>query len=97
VYVVLWVLQPLVKASGKENDFRAVYGKEFTARNVTDYLLWYPCNPNAVISCIQHARENICSVRERISSDMWEHINRVFQLITAMMSASSIFYLAMIR
>jgi len=70
--------QPLVKAFGKEDDFRAVYGEEFTARNVTDYLLWCPCNPNAVISCIQRARENSRSVREQISSEMWEHINRVF-------------------
>lgn len=36
-----------------------------------------PENPDSVRSCIRSARENSRQIRERISSEMWEQINRV--------------------
>ncbi len=39
--------------------------------------------PNSIYSCILAARENARSVRETISSEMWEQINSLYLLITA--------------
>jgi uncharacterized alpha-E superfamily protein len=69
---------PLVKAFGNLDGYHAVFGEAVNARNVTEYLLWQPGNPNAVLSCLQHARENARSVREQISTEMWEHLNRIY-------------------
>jgi uncharacterized alpha-E superfamily protein len=44
-------------------------------------MLWHPQNPNTVTSCINRARENARTVREQISSEMWEHINRLYFLV----------------
>jgi uncharacterized alpha-E superfamily protein len=69
---------PLVKAFGSTDGYHAMYGEAVNARNVTEYLLWQPGNPNAVLSCLQRARENARSVREQISTEMWEHLNRIY-------------------
>ena len=44
---------------------------------VTEFLLWHPANPDAVTACVARARENARGVREQISSEMWEHLNRL--------------------
>lgn len=54
---------------------------EFNAKDVSGFLLWHPANPNAVTTCIRLARENARSVREQISSEMWEHLNRLYFLV----------------
>ena len=50
----------------------------YTARNTMTFLLWDEGNPNSVFSCINLARENARTVREQISSEMWEQINRLY-------------------
>jgi uncharacterized alpha-E superfamily protein len=35
-------------------------------------------NPSSIISCISAARENLRHVREQCSSEMWEHLNRLY-------------------
>ncbi len=59
------------------------YGAQFdspTAANVSEWVLWHDANPNSVLNCITLARENARSVREQISSEMWEAINTLFLL-----------------
>lgn len=72
--------RPIVAITGDEALFSEIFGAA-TARTATDFLLWHPLNPNAVMACITHARENARSVREQISSEMWEQINRLYFLI----------------
>ena len=72
--------QPLVTMTGDEKLFTETYGAA-TAQSVMEFMLWSPLNPNAVTACINRARENARSVREQISSEMWEHINRLYFLI----------------
>jgi uncharacterized alpha-E superfamily protein len=71
---------PLVTITGDEELFLESY-KEVTPRSVIDFLLWHPQNQNAVTACINRARENARAVREQISSEMWEHINRLYFLV----------------
>lgn len=57
---------------------------EINGRNVIDYTLWHTNNPNSVVNCIIRARENARSVREQISSEMWEHLNRLYHHLRSM-------------
>jgi uncharacterized alpha-E superfamily protein len=48
------------------------------AQSVIEHMFWEPLNPNSVLSCITNARENARGVREQISSEMWESVNRLY-------------------
>jgi uncharacterized alpha-E superfamily protein len=69
--------QPLVTMTGDEDVFTTAFGTA-NAQSVMEFMLWNPLNPNAVTACINRARENARGVREQISSEMWEHINRLY-------------------
>jgi len=71
---------PLVSTSGDLEDFEQRYG-EATQENVIRFLAFDPLNPNSIVSCLRQARENARSVREVISSEMWEQINRLYLLV----------------
>ena len=69
--------RPLVAMTYDEELYKKHYD-EYTANNVIDFLLWNQNNPNAVVWCITMARENARSVREQISKEMWEFLNRLY-------------------
>jgi uncharacterized alpha-E superfamily protein len=66
----------LLLAVGREQTFREHFD-DYTAPAVTEFLLWHQDNPDSVAACVTHARENARGVREQISSEMWEHLNRL--------------------
>src|SRR3954447_26756376 len=45
---------------------------------IRDYLAFDDDNPNALVSCIRQARTAARSVRESISSEMWEQVNGLY-------------------
>ncbi len=51
-----------------------------TQENVIEFLTSDAKNPNSVFSCVRAARENARSVRETISSEMWEQVNALYLL-----------------
>jgi len=69
--------QPLIDTSGDTAAFQQSYG-EATQDNVIRFLTVDADNPNSICSCLRAARENARSVRETISSEMWEQINRTY-------------------
>ena len=71
---------PIIAITGDETIFSRNF-QEHNARNVSEFLLWHAGNPNAVTTCIRLARENARGVREQISSEMWEHLNRLYFLV----------------
>jgi uncharacterized alpha-E superfamily protein len=71
--------QSLVKATGDDALFAELHG-EANAQSVTQFVVWEPINPTSVSACIIRARENARSVREQITSEMWEGINRLYFL-----------------
>ncbi len=73
---------PLVKASGDEADFYTRY-QNYNEKNVLHFLTFDRDNPNSILSCIQNVRENARTVREIISSEMWETINALYHLVQA--------------
>lgn len=48
--------------------------------NVIEFLSFDEENPNSIARCLAAARDNARSVREAISSEMWEQINRFYHL-----------------
>src|SRR4051794_2408874 len=68
---------PIVAITGDGQLFDEHFAVS-NARNVTEFFLWHPANHNAVMSCINRARENARAVREQITVEMWEHLNRLY-------------------
>ena len=72
--------RPLVTTTGDESDFTKRY-REATEKNVIQFLTFDSQNVNSILSCIQFARENARTVREIISSEMWEQINELYHFV----------------
>jgi uncharacterized alpha-E superfamily protein len=70
----LW--DALVCTFGDQADFWARHGLADQA-NVISFLSFDPANPNSIASCLHAARENARTVRDMISTPMWEEINKV--------------------
>lgn len=71
---------PLVATTGDNELFDKVYG-EVSRDNVLKFLTFDLEAPNSIISCLAKARENARSVREVISSEMWEQVNRAYLMV----------------
>ncbi|MDT8442061.1 MAG: alpha-E domain-containing protein [Desulfuromonadales bacterium] len=72
--------EPLVVTTGDEELFKEFYDS-FTRENVVRFLTFDARNPNSILSCLRMARENARSVREWISSEMWQQINTFYLLL----------------
>lgn len=71
---------PLVATTGDTELFEDRYG-EFSRENVISFLTFDHEAPNSIVACFAKARENARSVREVISSDMWEQVNRAYLMV----------------
>ena len=74
--------QPLVDITGDTEAFAKRYGTA-THRNVIQFLTFDTDNVNSILSCFRAARENARSVREIISSEMWEQLNQAYLMVNA--------------
>ena len=71
---------PLVNTTGDHALFAKLYGTP-TKENVLQFLTFDRENPNSILSCVWRARENARSMREIISSEMWEQANEFYRLV----------------
>lgn len=71
---------PLVCATGDEAWFKEHYG-DATQDNVIRFLTFDRKYPNSIISVLSAARENARSIRETISSEMWEQLNEFYHRV----------------
>ncbi|HTS69532.1 MAG TPA: alpha-E domain-containing protein [Terriglobia bacterium] len=74
--------QPLLDTSGDAAVFRELHG-EADKDKVIDFLVWDTNYLNSICTCLRAARENARSVREIISSEMWEQVNGMYLNIQA--------------
>jgi uncharacterized alpha-E superfamily protein len=74
--------EPLVNTTGDHDVFFERY-KTASRENVIHFLTFDAENPNSILSCLRAARENARSVREIISSEMWEQANQFYIMINA--------------
>ena len=62
-------------------DDKALYDQQWdaiTTPSITEFLTFSRDNPSSVISCVLAARENARMIRDQISTEMWEVINRLY-------------------
>ncbi len=71
---------PLISITG-DNEFFAKHYDAPTRDNVLHFLTFNRDNPNSILSCLRFARENARSVREVISSEMWEQVNNFYLMV----------------
>ena len=71
---------PLIYTTGDHDDFQKRY-PEGTQQNVIHFLTFDTENPNSILCCLRTARENARTVRDMISSTMWEELNKFFLLV----------------
>jgi uncharacterized alpha-E superfamily protein len=81
---------PLVNITGDRELFAKRYD-EATRANVMRFLTFDRENPNSILSCVRHARENARSVREIISSEMWEQANHFYLMVKSAAENKSTF------
>ncbi len=72
---------PLIYASGDAKDFEERYSVA-SEENVVRFLTFDSKNPNSILSCLSSARENGRTVRDTISSEMWEHLNDFYLMVS---------------
>lgn len=72
--------EPLILTTGDLPLFQQRYG-EATADNVMRFLTFDRHYPNSILSCLSAARENARSVREVISSEMWQQLNAFYFMV----------------
>jgi uncharacterized alpha-E superfamily protein len=68
---------PLINTTGDDALF-AKYYKEPSKTNVIHFLTFDTRNPNSILACVTAARENARVVRQYITLEMWEQINRFY-------------------
>jgi len=71
---------PLINTTGDHEDFEARYGSP-DMQKVVQFLTFDEENSNSILSCLRRARENARSVREMISSTMWEELNKFYLMV----------------
>ncbi|MDQ8187233.1 alpha-E domain-containing protein [Pelagicoccus sp. SDUM812002] len=68
---------PILASLGDQALFESLY-EDKSSSNITDFLIFSRENPSSVLQCISAARENARMIRDQISSEMWEVINRTY-------------------
>ena len=72
--------RPIIDTSGDWAAFEKRYG-EATRETAIEFLTFDSENPNSILSCLRGARENARTVRDTISSEMWEQANKMYLMI----------------
>jgi uncharacterized alpha-E superfamily protein len=68
---------PIVESTGDEEEFLKKHPRA-TGPAVTEFMVFDPENPNSIISAIIQARENARTVRDQITVELWEELNRLY-------------------
>jgi uncharacterized alpha-E superfamily protein len=71
---------PIVQTTGDEEQFLAQHPRA-TAQNVTEFMVFQADNPNSIVSAICQARENARMVRDQITIELWEELNRLYWFV----------------
>jgi uncharacterized alpha-E superfamily protein len=69
--------QPVIATLEDQEIFNTLY-EQVDGESVMEFVTFEKKNPHSIISSISAARENARTVREQISSEMWEHLNKLY-------------------
>jgi uncharacterized alpha-E superfamily protein len=79
----------VVAASGDHKGFAARYSAP-TRDSVVRFLTVDPDSPNSIVSCLRYARDNARSIRDSISSETWEQINKWYLAVREAAATGSV-------
>ncbi len=68
---------PIVQSTGDEENFLAKYSGA-SGPAVTEFLVFDSENPNSIVTSVAQARENARMVRDQITVELWEELNRLY-------------------
>ena len=71
---------PIVQSTGDEAAFFKLHPKP-TAQAISEFLVFQSENPNSIVQCICHARENARMVRDQLTLELWEELNRLYLFV----------------
>lgn len=74
----LW--RSLVAVTGDQEHYDKHY-EFYSPENIIRFLTVDGNYPNSILNCVSYARENARSIREIISSEMWEEINTIYLMV----------------
>jgi len=69
--------QGILQASGAVESFSGK-SESPTAGEVISFLSFGADNPNSIAACLERARENARMIRDQITTEMWEELNRAW-------------------
>lgn len=69
--------RPIIATLEDQKRFQSLYSVT-NADSVCEFVTFAKENPNSIACSVAHARENARTVREYISSEMWERINELY-------------------
>ena len=72
---------PIVDTTGDRPIYEENFGDDYTREQVIQFLTFDPDNPNSIMGCVHRARENARAIRDTISSEMWEQVNRFYLMV----------------
>ncbi len=72
--------EPLIRVTADDEQFQERYGKPEKA-SVTHFLAFDRDYSNSMLSCLYYARENARSVRETLSSEVFEQLNSFYHFV----------------
>jgi uncharacterized alpha-E superfamily protein len=71
----LWM--PIVQSTGDDTLFHRLHTRA-SGEDVTEFLVFEAANPNSIVSSINQARENARMVRDQLTVEFWEELNRLY-------------------
>src|ERR1035437_1833932 len=71
---------PIVQATGDEEAFFKTHPLA-TGNAVTEFMVFDLQNPNSLLQSIFQARENARMVRDQITLELWEELNRLYLFV----------------
>ena len=71
---------PIVQATGDEEVFFRLH-THASGQSVTEFLVFQLDNPNSIVQSICSARENARMVRDQITLELWEELNRLYWFV----------------
>ena len=81
---------PMIRVTGDSHLFHERYNKT-NQENVVNFLVFDQTYENSTVSCINKARENARTVREIISTEMWQCINEFYLFLINPMAVGETF------
>src|SRR4029077_639387 len=71
---------PIVQSTGDEEAFFKLHPRA-TGPAVTEFLVFQAENPNSLVQSICQARENARMVRDQVTFELWEELNRLYLFV----------------